>query len=65
MERTLIVEANVLDIDEALTLVAQVLDSNDYDLTPGYHIEIESVIDDDGNESIDVSIQGTLKEEES
>jgi hypothetical protein len=46
-----------------ILIVVVLVDSNDYDLTPGYHIEIESVVDDDGNESIDVSIQGTLKEE--
>jgi hypothetical protein len=63
VERTLIVEGNVDNIDEALTMVAQVLDSNDYALDPGWRIEIVCVVDDDGRESIDVSIQGTLKEE--
>lgn len=61
MERTLIVEASVDNIDEALTMVAQVLDSNDF--VAGYRIEIVSAEEDD-RESIDVSIQGTLREEE-
>jgi len=61
VERTLIVEASVDNIDEALTMVAQVLDSNDF--VAGYRIEIVSAEEDD-RESIDVSIQGTLREEE-
>jgi hypothetical protein len=60
VERTLIVEASVDNIDEALTMVAQVLDSNDF--VAGYRIEIVSAEEDD-RESIDVSIQGTLREE--
>ena len=57
--RTLVVEDSVADIDEALTMVAQVLDSNDF--VAGFRIEIVSVEDD----TIDVTIQGTLREEPS